>query len=116
MMMHWDDLRALDMTTVRVNLGRTADVLAAYSAHKAALALAGKTLERYVMTEVVGDAPYVLARNAFRYNIAPDIEHLVFWMRTKMPIEQARAIVCSLLRLRDADIVMFENDLSMQSV
>lgn len=111
----WDDLLHYDMTKVTDTLGREPYVLSAYADHKFNLSEQGLSIIDYIYETVLGDEKFALEVNKFPYWIEHGITHYVFWMRPecKLPMIEVKK---KLEKEFMSDIIIFENDPSMQSV
>lgn len=114
----WSDLQRCDLQCVNTKFHRTEEVGRAYENHKRSLAARKISLEDYVRMTALGNRPYVLTPNLFRYDVPPNIRHFVFWMQpgTRITMEQAKKIVSRDLGSHPCNIVVFENHPNQKSM
>ncbi len=114
----WDDLKRMDNNPPEHGLARRPDVEQSYQEHLAARRGAGITIDDYINQNIMRAENIVLTGNDFPYWIAPDIAHLLLWMRAghELDIDAARAYVAELAQTGAENIVLFQNHISNRSV
>ena len=118
-MISWDELLKLDLGHPQKSFPRTRSSESTYTAHKKTLSDLGVTPEQHIESTVLKGREYDLSANAFPYDVAPDITHLLFWMTPdaeKLSMESVKQITAAKYQVEPECVVVFENPPGLKSI